>query len=295
MESFRRQIHVNAKGLNLKATIESGQPLTFTADYLQKNNHELLNYPTQKGLLLVDRNMNNGSLSFDYFGDYTSASAYREIQRRFGLDAPMKKIYQKINTDPFMENAIRTYDGMRVTSNNSWEATLCFLVSQFNNLKRIRGIMRSMTERFGETLYVDGKRLKLFPTPESMAKASIAELNACGTGFRAKYIKSVSTEISKGFDLNSVGRLKTEEAKRELLRLDGVGDKVADCVLLYGYNRLDTFPIDIWVKRVVEKVYMNGRKKNIRHIHDFASDRWGSYAGYAEHYLFWHGRSLAIR
>ena len=84
--------------------------------------------------------------------------------------------------------------------------------------------------------------------------------------------------------------MKYEDAKDRLMELNGVGDKVADCILLFGYNKFEAFPIDVWVKRVVERAYFNGRKRSIRQIHDFSVERWGKYRGYAQQYIFWYGR-----
>ncbi len=230
-------------------------------------------------------------MRLDYFGDYSSNSAKKEITKRLSITDDMNKIYNRIKTDQFMEEAINRFYGMRVTENPPWETTLCFLVSQFNNLKRIRLIMKNLINKFGEPYYIDGKKTILFPTPERISKASISELMSCGTGFRAKYIKSVSTNIKNGFSFDHLNRLEYKTAKEELLKLDGVGDKVADCILLFGYKHVESFPIDVWIKRVVENKYLKGKKKNVNYIHDFAYNKWGDFAGYAQQYLYWHGKN----
>ncbi len=291
---MRKPIKLDVKDLNIKDTIGSGQPLTFYSDYLKKNEWELLRYTTEKGVILLSRKLSEEFIRLDYFGDYSSNSAKKEILKRLGLNIEIKKIYAQINTDNFMESAVKTLYGMRITKNEPWEATVCFLISQFNNIKRIRLIMKNLLEKFGEPYYIDGKKVMLFPTPEKLSKASISELMSCGTGFRAKYLKSVSTDIKNGFSLDKLERLEYLDAKNELLGLDGVGDKVADCILLFGYGRYESFPIDVWIKRIMEKVYMNGENKKIQQIHDLAYEKWGNMAGYAQQYLYWHGRSLGM-
>lgn len=274
---------------NLRHTIESGQPLTFYSNYSKANGKELLSYATMKGEISLA--LSAGKLSYTFAGDYTAATAKQEIVSRFNLDYDMKKMYQSINTDEFMAAAIKDFYGLRITKNDPWEATLCFVISQFNNLKRIRGIIRNMEVKFGE------KRggYRLFPTPESVAEADKAAIRACGTGFRDKYIKSVAEEFAFSFDKERLYQMKYKDAKDSLMELDGIGDKVADCILLFGYNKFEAFPIDTWVKRVMERVYFNGRKKTIKRLHEFADKRWHSeYLGYVQQYIFWHGRENKI-
>ncbi len=281
--------------LNISASIESGQPLTFYSNYKNENGAEHLDYVTQRGMIRIERRKASPDLlAYCFFGDYSQSSAAEEIQKRFALSHDMKKIYSAIKTDEFMEKAVADFYGMRVTENQPWEATLCFLVSQFNNMKRIRLIINNLIGTFGKPITADGKEVRLFPSPESLANASIKELMACGTGFRAKYLKSTARAFTKNPEYAKLHALSYTELKERLMELDGVGDKVADCILLFGYGKFEAFPIDVWIKRVVEEVYFNGRKKRIAQIHAFANKRWGPYQGYAQQYLFWNGRQNKI-
>ena len=275
---------INAKGLGLKYTIESGQPLAFYSEYHQGRNTDKLEYVTQKGAIELEHNWSSERINYLFSGKYNKREAAKEIRSRLGLDHDLGQIYIAINTDEFMGRAIRDFYGMRITKNEPWEATLCFLVSQFNNLKRIRRIMLSLINRYGEEF--DGMRL--FPAPEALAHASVSDIRGCGTGFRDRYIKSVAEEFASGFDADKLYKMGYEDAKARLMELSGIGDKVADCILLFGYNKFEAFPIDVWVKRVVERAYFNGRKRSIRQIHDFSAERWGKYRGYAQQYIFWH-------
>jgi N-glycosylase/DNA lyase len=193
-----------------------------------------------------------------------------------------------------MVNAIEKYRGLRITKNDPWEATLCFVISQFNNVKRIRGIVGRLIAAYGEEQRFDSGNVELrfraFPTPEALARQSAKSLMVHGAGYRAEYIRSVASACSGRFDLEGLYRKDYLEAKEELLGLHGVGDKVADCILLFGYGKLEAFPIDTWIKRVVENAYFGGKRQSIRGIHDFADERWGEYAGYAQQYLFHFGR-----
>jgi N-glycosylase/DNA lyase len=276
-----------AKDFSLKHTIESGQPLTFYSDFHPGKRMDSLSYPTERGRISLIYDSESGRIGYDFTGKYSTPSAATEITKRLGLDHDLKSIYGEICTDQFMARAIAELYGMRITGNEPWEATLCFVVSQFNNIKRIRRIILNLMNKFGEDRGAHGR---LFPTPEALASADISEIRACGTGFRDRYIKHVSEQFSSSFDPERLYGLKYEDAKERLMELDGVGDKVADCILLFGYNKFEAFPIDVWVKRVVERAYFNGRKQSIRRIHDFSVERWGKYRGYAQQYIFHYGR-----
>lgn len=273
---------------NLKATIESGQPLTFHADYSKSDGSEFLSYVTSSGR--VDAAFAGPAMRL-----LPSSDAVEDVSVRLGMDHDIKRIYKRISTDKFMEEAIRAYEGMRVTRNDPWETTLCFVVSQFNNLKRIRGSVRDMIARFGEVhVTANGTRARLFPNQDSLYNASEKSVFACGTGFRAKYIKSIARScVENGFEFGPLNRMPYAKAKERLMELDGIGDKVADCILLFAYGKYEAFPIDTWVKRVVENIYFKGETKSVRQIHEFAEQKWGKHAGYAQQYLFWHGRSIA--
>lgn len=276
------------RDFSLKHTIESGQPLTFYSSYSQLRGTESLRYVTMLGEIEV-RIRKNG-LYYGFSRDYTDRSARKEVISRFGLQDDMQDVYKHINTDEFISGAIREFHGMHITRNDPWEATLCFVISQFNNLKRIRGIMHNMIGKFGE----EAGMYKLFPTPESLADADVKSIRACGTGFRDRYIKRVAEEFAFSFDKKRLYTMKYEAAKEKLMELDGIGDKVADCILLFGYGKMDAFPIDTWVKRVMEHVYFNNRKRSAKQIHRFASRRWPYYRAYAQQYIFWKGRENKI-
>lgn len=278
--------------INMMASVESGQPLTFHSVYKIKDGIAHVSYVTGKGAIEIQYPEGKPvtSLRYRHHGDYTTASAGLEVRRRLGLDDDMALIYKKINTDKHMESAIRKHYGMRITENEPWETTLCFVISQFNNIKRTEGIVRNLVNRYGRKMETEQHSTRLFPDPETIANASLEELRECGLGFRAKYIKSVATAVSGGLDLESLRKMDYHEAKSMLMKMDGIGDKVADCILLMGYKKLGAFPIDVWVKRAIENLYFDNKKKSVKEIHDFAYNKWGGYAGYAQQYLFHNAR-----
>ena len=276
---------------DIRNSIESGQPLTFHAEYGHKGKSFALSYATSKGV--IEATLKGKRLEYSWQGDYNPQKAKEEIERRFHIKDNMPSIYKRIRTDEFMDNAISAYNGMRVTQNDPWETTLCFILSQFNNIKRIRGSVRMLINTYGTEL--DGSGKKLFPSAEQIKSASIEELMRHGAGFRAKYIKHAANFCSENLDLHSLYRKDYEDAKEAIMEIDGVGDKVADCIMLFAYNKMEAFPIDTWVKRVLETVYFDGRKKKIRELHQFASERWPGMEGYAQQYLFWHARSMKLK
>ena len=287
-------ISVNDFDLGLSAM--SGQPLAFYSKYSKEGNQERLTYDTPKGTIsiLASKRGERSLLNYAYSGEHTASSARKEITERFALEDDVAHVYRSINTDSFMGRAITELNGLRVTKNDPWETTLCFVVSQFNNIKRIRGIVQNLSNAFGEERELGESRVRLFPTPEALASASLQEIRKCGTGFRDRYIRKVAIACASKVDLNELYDMEYEDAKERLLRLDGIGDKVADCILLFGYRKLESFPIDTWVKRVVEAIYFKGRKRNARQIHGFANSRWGALQGYSNQYLFWAGRTNGI-
>ncbi len=277
-------MQIIAKDFNIKYTIESGQPLTFFANYSFSGSKALIKYPLYEGFISIEAEQIGKDCKINaYSENYSNLELELEIKERLGLNDDIKNIYKSISTDPFMYSAIESFYGMRVTKNDIWQTTLSFLVSQFNNIKRIRRIMLCFVDKFGKGY---------FPSWDSLAKASTKEIFACGTGFRAKYIKEVAEKYDQEL-FSSYSRLSYEEAKKELMKYKGIGDKVADCILLMGYKKLEAFPIDTWIKRVLINVY-KPEKTSIKELHKFARKQWGTLAGYAQQYLYWYGRESKL-
>ena len=274
---------------NLRYTFECANPLTFFGSYNTRDNSLL--YPVNNSVIKVKSagNGRSGRLSIIEGPSY----ARREIITRFRLKDGMEKIYKEITTDSFMREAIKKYKGMRVTLNDPWEATLCFIISQYNNVKRIRKITTKILDRFGSDITNSDGRVvaKSFPGCADIAKASIKELAECGAGFRSRYIKESAEYCTNNIDLRKLGNHDYQTLKGELMEMRGVGDKVADCIALMGYGKLEAFPIDVWVKRTMERIYFKGRGTSIRKLHEFAEEKFGQFGGYAQEYIFWFGRN----
>ncbi len=275
---------IRAKNLDVRHTIESGQPLTFLADCDWKKGRFSYVDNGKKVTFKVSGGPENAILTLAR----GAPDSMERAAARFRIDESLNSIYNKINTDKFMHSAISRYKGMRLTKNDPWETTVCFILSQYSNIKRIRQNVRSVVDTFG-TRTIDGSTR--FPTSEELMGASEKQLRGLGLGFRAKYIKHAAEYCTNNMDLSRLGRKDYTLLKGSLMEINGVGDKVADCIALMGYGRLEAFPIDVWVKRTMEKAYFGGKKKRIQEIHEFASDQWGKHRGYAQQYIFHSSRS----
>ncbi|MEM3227634.1 MAG: hypothetical protein QXR58_01440 [Candidatus Micrarchaeaceae archaeon] len=273
---------------NLRYTIESAQPLTFYSDFDGKGT---LEFPYGTSLVRITSfgRTSSSVLKIEKVAGDTKFSI-SDMKNLFRLNDDMKSIYKQIASDEFLSNAISKYRGMRLTLNDPWITTLSFIVSQFNNIRRIRLIIKRMIERFGEDITDGGKVIgKSFPDIESIAHADVSEIAKCGAGFRSDYIKRSAQFCLENLDLYKLRGKSYATIKEQLMELRGVGDKVADCIALMGYGKLEAFPIDTWIKRTVESIYFNKRRQTIKEIHKFAEERWGRMAGYAQQYLYWHG------
>ena len=217
--------------------------------------------------------------------------------RRFRLRDDMKKIYRKIGTDNFVRSAIKEYPGLRVTLNEPWETTVCFIISQLNNVKRITLIVHNIINTMGNPIMGDTGMPagRGFPKCEDMLNATEKRFMACGAGFRAKYLVQAAEFCTNNLELNKLKGKSYDKIKEQLMEIPGVGDKVADCIALMGYGKLEAFPIDVWVKRILENTYFNGKQKSIEELHEFAEERFGSLAGYAEQYIYVYGRQMGMR
>ncbi len=277
---------ISISNFNLKYTFESAQPITFFADY----HDNILDYSYKNSILRIYSNDSYKSeLSVEcLFGGVKKQELEKEVETRFRLFDDMNKIYSLINTDKYMDNAINQYRGLHLTINDPWEALLCFIISQFNNVKRIRGIVKNLINKYGKD--IEGN-YKSFPTPLDLEDATKEELIECGSGFRADYILDAVDFALNNVELNKLNANDYYKLKDTLMEIKGVGGKVADCVILMGYGNLEAFPIDVWVKRRLEEIYFNNDKKSFDELQDFAWDKWKNYRGYAQQYLFHSSRN----
>lgn len=217
----------------------------------------------------------------------------------FGLDRNYTEINSRIlslSTNPALAAALEKSSGIRILRQDAWEALCSFIISQSNNIPRIKGLISALSASCGVECDVSNMQGHIatshtnikgstysFPTPESLVKLGEEGLRQLKTGFRAKYIYDAADRVMSGQTcLLAVDGMDTKSAAAELCKICGVGPKVASCALLFGHAKLDAFPIDVWIKKVIEKYFDN----------DFQPESLGEYAGVAQQYLFYYERYL---
>ena len=206
---------MRVKDFDMRYTVESAQPLTFFGDISDNGRH--LKYQTRN--CVIELEQSSSILHYKSSPDIGAVATKKEIVERFGLNDDIARMYEAIATDRFIAEAIAKYPGMRVTKNDPWETTVCFIVSQFNNVKRIRGIVGRLIDNYGElhSVEVNGKwsSFRSFPTPDALAGIAVKEMmKKCGTGFRAKYIIGSAQMCAESFDLNRLHKKSIRAQKR---------------------------------------------------------------------------------
>ena len=196
--------------------------------------------------------------------------------------------------DPNLQAAVKTCHGLRLLRQLPWECLASFILSSTKQIVQIRQIVRTLCARHGSPVAVPAGQHPAFafPTPEQIAALSETELRHCKMGFRATYLLSAARRMVAGeLDLEIIRQLPLESAREELMKLSGVGEKIADCVLLFAYGFPTAFPIDVWVARALSQFYFKGRRIHPEKLRRFAARHFGPNAGYAQQYLFHHVRT----
>jgi N-glycosylase/DNA lyase len=210
----------------------------------------------------------------------------------FELDLPLNEIYATFPTDPAMTAALEFCRGLRIVRQPAWECLATFITSAMKQVIHIAQISHILRERYGARVPWENETLFAYPSPERLAELTEAELRQCRLGFRAKNLLGAARMIAaKEVNLDAIKTMSDAEARTELCRLPGVGEKVANCALLFGFNRLRAFPIDVWIERVLRQLYFrNKRKVTARRLREFSTNYFGEFGGYAQQYLFHHAR-----
>jgi N-glycosylase/DNA lyase len=228
------------------------------------------------------------------------------LQTGTDLDAVLKTFPD----DEPMRAAVASCRGLRLLRQDPWECLASFILSSTKQIVQIRQIIALLCEKFGEPIAVgraspraandlkhdnDGSRGRSphqFPSPQRLAACSEAELRACKMGFRAPNLLAAARQIAEGkFDLEKIRRLDYAEARAELMKLRGVGGKIADCVLLFAYGFDSAFPVDVWIERALQRLYFPRRRASGPRLRRFAATHFGPHAGYAQQYLFHYMRT----
>jgi len=228
------------------------------------------------------------------------------IRSYFRLDDDLPHIYSRIMKDRHVREAVVKFRGLRLMRQDPWECLISYICATNKNIPAVKNMIKNLCARFGKKILANGEEVYTFPQPRNLAQSSLKDLRLCKLGFRAERIKKTSRLMSDShFDLAALKTMPYEKAKKELTALPGVGPKVADCVLLFSLEKLEAFPIDIWMKRIISEFYrehfersfvekVKAKKSLSPHeyaiINSFGRKYFGEYVGYAQEYLFHYQR-----
>ena len=217
----------------------------------------------------------------------------------FDLNRDYSKIKEELSKiDDNLKTSVEYGKGIRILNQDLWETIISFIISANNNIPRIKGIIERLAKAYGDKIEYEGKDYYTFPTPEQLRNVSIQEFRNLGLGFRdIRLYETTHMILDKEVDLNKLSKMPTKQAREELLRLSGVGPKVADCILLFStLKRFDVFPIDVWVRRVMNELYIKNAdetKVTKNEIQKLADEKFGALQGLAQQYLFYWKRENA--
>lgn len=210
-----------------------------------------------------------------------------KVARYFALDHAMPDIVATLPKDEAMQAALRLCRGMRILRQPLWECLATFITSSMKQVAHIRQMSFALRDRFGEKRVLGGMEFAIYPSAERLAQVSEEELRACGLGYRVRNLQLTARKVAEGFSLEGLRSAPDEALRAALCSLPGVGAKVANCVMLFAYERLRAFPVDVWIERVLRESYLKRRRKlTAGKIQAFADGYFGPYGGYAQQYLF---------
>lgn len=240
-----------------------------------------------------------GKLIFQMFPGKTTAAF---IKNYFRFDDNLPSILSHIGKDEHIKGAIQRCYGLRISQQEPWECLISYICATFKSIPAIKNMIFNLSKRFGKKIIFDGHDFYTFPKPKDLAKASLEGMRSCKLGFRADRVLETSKILDREeINLENLKKIDYEGARQKLLSLPGVGRKVADCVLLFSLDKLEAFPVDIWMKRAILGFYSSyfehsfiervSKKRSITSreyetISSFGRKYFGKYAGYAQEYLF---------
>ena len=216
------------------------------------------------------------------------------IKKYFSLDLDLMSILTSIDHDPVIHTAIRHNTGLRIIRQPKWECLISYICSTNSNIPTIRRRIASIAERFGKKIDFEGKTYFAFPEPSTISTGELEDLTTCRLGYRQQYIFDTSCSVTdeKCWE-EIIEKLQFEDARKELMKLKGVGPKAADCILLFAFQKYESFPVDVWIRRIMRENYLPDLLKNAPlttrdydTIRSFARNHFGIYCGYAQEYLY---------
>ena len=273
----------NANSFNLRDIFECGQCFRWN-----KEDDESYTGVIENNVLNV-KNIENKII----FKGICNGNIQEIVTNYFDLNRDYTKIKNELSKiDDYLKNSIKYGEGIRILNQDLWETIISFIISANNNIPRIKGIIERLSKKYGKEIIWNGKKYYTFPTPEELRNVSVEEYRKLGLGFRdIRVYETTKMILNKEIDLKKLFNEETETVREELLKLSGVGPKVADCILLFStLKRFEVFPIDVWVRRVMNDLYIKNedeKKVSKKQILEIADKKYGNLAGIAQQYLFY--------
>jgi N-glycosylase/DNA lyase len=228
---------------------------------------------------------------------------YNIWQEYFDFNRDYSEIKRKLSVDPLLKEAVDFGHGIRILKQEPFEIVNSFIISANNRIPMIKRAIENISRSWGTHLEYKGKTYYAFPTPEQLSKVEEQELESCGLGFRAKYVKDTVNKIYnclhtvEGFeqyDINDIAKMDANGCHNALQLFNGIGPKVADCIMLFSMEKNSAFPVDVWVKRAMMHFYL-APDVSLKKIRDFGREKFGEEAGFAQQYLFYYARENNIQ
>ncbi len=240
-----------------------------------------------KGRVIFVSLLDNGDVEIE---NTTKEDFLNIWQDYFDFNTDYKQIKNTLYADETLKKAIDFGYGIRILNQDVFECIISFIISTQNSIPRIKKIIAKMSNMFGSEIEYNGKKYYAFPTVDELANLTEEDLAPLKVGYRAKYIIDAVQKIKNNeVDINSLFDLDTKGARCELLKIKGVGPKVADCILLFSLKKHDAFPIDVWIGRIMRNLYV-GEDASMKEILEFSTQKFSSLAGFAQQYLFYYAR-----
>jgi len=268
--------------INIEDTINSGQVFLW-----EKKENEWYGINGQNVLVIDEKTRdfrkNNAELIF------------------FRQNDNFEEIYSYLKKDKIVKKALDTFPGIRLLQQDPFQCYISFIVSSNSNIPNIKTRLQNLCKKFGEKKIINSNEFFLFPKSSVISNASISKILDCGVGYRAKAIKKASIAVTNGeIDFENLKNMNYNDAKQELVKVFGIGNKVADCILLFSLNKLEAFPLDRWMLRILQKYYSKKFEltsktitdKTYENIHEKVVEHFGKYAGYSQQFLFKMEREL---
>jgi len=232
-------------------------------------------------------------LKINNLGKITSYSKKKYDFFRNGDD--IEEVIKSISKDRTTKIAVKKYLGLRLARQDPFQCFISFIVSSNSNIQKIKSSLEKISVKFGKKIQFDNKEFYMFPEPKKIANATVQEIQNCGVGYRAKFIIDAAKMVeSNQIDFDHLKKANYQDAKEMLLTVPGIGNKVADCILLFSLDKLEAFPLDRWMIRILEKYYLEKfeletksiTEKQYNTLHEKIVKHFGPYAGYAQQFLF---------